>query len=153
MHLDYYHQNREPIYRSLKLRILCERHLPVDPDDVIDYKLFCLNGEPYFTFVCFDRRRGLKMDYYDLDWNKHPIQKHYPISDILMPKPAHYDRMLEYARKLAAPFPFVRVDFYEAWDQIIFGELTFVPETGMGAFTPEIHDYDMDDALQLPVRC
>ena len=35
--------------------------------------------------------------------------------------------MYEYAEKLSKPFKFVRVDFYDYQNKIIFGELTFTP--------------------------
>ena len=44
-----------------------------------------------------------------------------------MPKRSCYDEMLDIARKLSAPFPFVRVDLYDIGGKPVFGELTFVP--------------------------
>ena len=35
--------------------------------------------------------------------------------------------MLDIARKLSAPFPFVRVDLYDIGGKPVFGELTFAP--------------------------
>ena len=43
------------------------------------------------------------------------------------PKPSCYDEMLDIARKLSAPFPFVRVDLYDIGGKPVFGELTFAP--------------------------
>ena len=42
-------------------------------------------------------------------------------------KPKCIDEMFSYAEKLSKPFKFVRVDFYDCNDKVIFGELTFTP--------------------------
>jgi len=42
-------------------------------------------------------------------------------------KPKFMNEMLTCAKKLAQPFPFVRVDFYVNDNKIIFGEMTFSP--------------------------
>jgi len=36
--------------------------------------------------------------------------------------------MLEAAMDLAAPFPFVRIDFYSIRDRLVVGEMTFTPD-------------------------
>jgi hypothetical protein len=40
-------------------------------------------------------------------------------------------------RRLAADFPFVRVDLYVAGGRVYFGELTFTPGSGIVDFTPK----------------
>lgn len=54
-------------------------------------------------------------------------------NNVDIPKPKYLERMLEIARTLSAPFPFVRVDLYEIKDKIFFGEMTF--SANMGMFT------------------
>ena len=41
------------------------------------------------------------------------------------------DTAIEYAERLAMPFPCVRVDLYILQDRIYFGELTFTPCGGV----------------------
>ena len=41
--------------------------------------------------------------------------------------PTKFELMKEYAEKLAAPFKFVRVDFYEVAGKVYLGEMTFTP--------------------------
>ena len=48
-------------------------------------------------------------------------------ADFTLPRPIHLSEMVEYARRLSAPFPFVRVDLYDTADGVVFGELTFTP--------------------------
>ena len=47
------------------------------------------------------------------------------------------DEMVEYAKKLAKPFPFVRVDFYAVEDKVYFAEMTFTPSANiLGRYKP-----------------
>ena len=48
--------------------------------------------------------------------------------------------MLQSAEKLSSPFDFVRVDFYENDGAVLFGELTFHPDSGNAPFS----DYESD---------
>lgn len=42
-------------------------------------------------------------------------------------RPNSFEKMVEIARVLSKPFPFVRVDFYEIAGKPVFSELTFTP--------------------------
>ena len=52
-------------------------------------------------------------------------------------KPEHLESMLDIAARLSAPFPFVRVDFYERPDTFFLGELTFTQGGGLKPLYPE----------------
>lgn len=54
--------------------------------------------------------------------------------------PSNLSEMIEIAEKLSNDFKFVRVDLYNGKGKIYFGELTFYPAAGMGAFVPEEWD-------------
>ena len=45
--------------------------------------------------------------------------------------PISIEQMWEIVEKLCKPFPFVRVDLYDANGKVIFGELTFTPSAGL----------------------
>jgi len=100
-----------------------------------DYKVFCFNGEPKYIMVCVGREKGghPKFYFFNTDWTLARISR----DSIAAPegfsieKPQCYDKMIEYSRKLAKPFPFVRADFYVAGEKLIFGELTFTPSGGL----------------------
>ena len=57
--------------------------------------------------------------------------------------------ILQAARKLAEGIPFVRVDFY-ALPKLVFGEMTFFPENGVGMFLPRDWDLRLGKHLTLP---
>ena len=60
--------------------------------------------------------------------------------------------MVEVARVLSRGFPFARIDLYALGQRIVFGEVTFYPEGGLGRFTPERYDRIVGDMMTLPPR-
>ena len=58
--------------------------------------------------------------------------------------------MIQIAADLAAPFPHVRVDFYEQNGRIIFGEMTFFDGSGFYSFDPDEWDFTIGNMLELP---
>lgn len=109
---------------------------------LIDYKLWCFNGEPFGFYVVYDRAIGTSYhvrDFYDLDWNhrtdwmtdkspRHPI-----------PKPKGIETMIEAGKILSKGFPEMRVDFYDIDGDIHLGELTMSATSGcMSYFSPEL---------------
>jgi len=146
----------EPYYRQMTSCILAERYLEQDGElstSLIDYKFHCFNGQPAFCLALCNRVIGEHVSkvLYDLDWNKH---NEYLVeaerTDIDIPKPHSYATMLEIARDLSRPFPFVRVDLYEIHGNPIFGELTFTPAAGfITYYTPEFLNI-LGDMLRLP---
>ena len=116
----------------------------LSPKSMIDYKVWCVNGEPECIFVAYNRQNGMtvNMALYDTEWNAMPqylrdtnLETYRP--DVEIPRPKCLDEMLSVARKLAEPFEQVRVDFYQIEDKPVVGELTF--STGYGYFTDEFY--------------
>lgn len=108
----------------------------------LDYKFFMFAGEPRFIQVNIRESQALTLSFYDSDWNRQAWGiKSYPQGcDIEQPK--QLERMFEISRKLAQGFDFVRVDLYAPNDKkILFGELTFAPNSGIKRFIPS-HDTD-----------
>ena len=150
---NFFYGGREWPYKNIKPRIIIEKYMESDGGkDLLDYKFMCFNGKVECSFVCLDRnnKNGLKVDFYDLEWNKLPFERHYPNSNVVVSKPKNYNLMLELADKLSKEIPFVRVDFYEINEKIYFGELTFYPGSGYEKFTPEKYDRVLGDMLELP---
>lgn len=152
---NYYYTNLEWVYKRIKKRIICEQYLEGKDGEVpIDYKILCFNGEPKCLFLCLDRfsGTGLKVDFYDLEWNKMPFRRYYPNSDRLIKRPEKLDDMLEIARRLSKGFPFVRVDLFQIAQRIVFGEMTFFPGSGFEPFEPEEYDELLGSWLELHRR-
>lgn len=139
---DIYWSGREWVYKNLKRRLIVEKYLEDNSGGLLDYKFFCFNGEPRFMQLEVGRYTANNTrNFYDMDWNLMPFGKeleHNP--NIKVEKPKGFEEMKEIARKLSAPFSFVRVDLYEVAGKIYFGELTFFPAGGAPDFKPIEYD-------------
>ena len=56
------------------------------------------------------------------------------------------------AEALAEGIPFVRVDLYDVNSNILFGEMTFIPDAGYTKYQPPEWDYILGTYLNLPVN-
>lgn len=153
--INYYWQNREWVYRDLKPTFIVERYLDDQSgSSLTDYKFYCFNGEPAFCQVIKNRGKNESIDFYDLKWEHLPFTglRRIPFADSNISKPKGYEKMVELARALAQPFPFVRADFYNIEGRILFGELTFFPQSGLGEFTPNEYDKQIAKNIILPLK-
>lgn len=65
--------------------------------------------------------------------------------------PENLNEMISIVEKLSDGFKFLRVDLYNVKGKIYFGELTFYPVSGMGAFVPEEWDEKLGEWIKLPL--
>lgn len=140
----------EPHYGAIPPCIIAEELLDAGKQanpstSLIDYKIWCLNGKPYFTWCAWNRRgaSGADCGVYDLEWNYRPefsiFTSHYTKGVELLKRPDNLDRMYQIASVLSEDFPILRVDLYEVDGHIYFGELTFTPLGGFVDYIkPEI---------------
>jgi hypothetical protein len=147
----YYLSGQEWAYKNVKPRIIIEKYLEDDQGELLDFKLFCFNGEAKFIQVhkFFEGYKCLA--HFDLNWNKLQVtsqnMKAYE-GDIERPK--SLEKMIELASKLADKLPFVRVDLYNVNGEVFFGELTFYPSDARKNFFPESFNKKVADYLILP---
>ena len=145
---------REYPYKNVKPRIIAEQYMEDNPDsqDLTDYKLMCFNGKVKCSFTCTSRyaKDGLKVTFFDTNWERMPFERHYPAEPNQICKPKSYEEMTKLAEKLADKIPFVRIDFYEIKGKPYFGEMTFFPGNGMEEFTPEEWDETLGSWIELP---
>ena len=132
-------------YSKITPRIICEMYLPSLEEHVIDYKIYCINGNPDNILVCHNRKANGHSDIsaYSLDWKRLSYLKESSDSKKDITKPKQLQRMIEIAKKLSEPFPFVRVDLYEIDAHIYFGELTFTPKGNI------LDDYKDDVLIEM----
>lgn len=146
----YYIISREWAYEGAKQSKVIVEELLVDPDSsdgsICDYKFLCYNGKFHYLWIDKDRysnhRRGF--------WNKElqfmpdKVSDHPTFTTDDVPTlPDNIEEMITVAEKLAAGFPFVRVDLYNIRGRIIFGEMTFYPWSGYCRYTPDSFDFDL----------
>lgn len=130
----------EPHYKGIVPCVIAEELLPLEKGDksLIDYKIWCFNGKPYYIWACSDRDNyGTDVMTYDLSWNPMPeasvFDSRYRKGEIIA-KPKNLNKMLEVAEALAKPFPQVRIDLYNVNGKVYFGETTFTSLGGMMNF-------------------
>lgn len=147
----------EPHYWNIERRIIAEEFLENNSEvglssSLIDYKFWCIHGEPVIIMVLYNRNSmrvgnkggkessSLQAAVYDLEWNPRPDVQAGPLAHSVhldIPRPRHLDEMITICKTLSSPFPQVRVDLYEVNDKVYFGELTFTPGGNLRYFTPE----------------
>ena len=157
---NFYYLGREWPYKNVKPRIIAEPLMSNSNDnknlknELTDYKFMSFNGKVKCLFVCTERfsADGLKVNFFDRDWNALPFERYYPRSLKIINKPVNYNEMIMFAEKLSENIPFVRVDFYEIDNKIYFGEITFYPGSGMEEFKPSEWDRKLGDWIQLPIK-
>lgn len=134
----------EPCIIAEELLHSDEEQNRISPNSLIDYKVWCINGNPESILIVYDRRgHHYCLDLYDTQWNR-MMDKMQPCEgceyrEDPIPQPQCLSQMLEMAKLLSKPFQEVRVDFYVVGGKPIIGELTFT--TGFGYFTNEYYDY------------
>ena len=146
-----YWSGREWPYKNVKPCIIAEKYMEDENHQLNDYKFMVFNGKVKCSFTCTERfsKDGLKVTFYDANWDIMPFERHYPRSKTPITKPLNYDEMVELAEKLSKDIPFVRVDFYSIKGKIYFGEMTFYPGSGLEEFTPQEWDKKLGDWLEL----
>lgn len=108
-------------YESINRRIIVEENISND-EELVDYKLYMLNGEIIFTDIVnvdVNNGRNNVHSYYDYEKNKLSGEEELP---------SKYDEMVEIAKKLFPQYlNFARLDFYQVGNKIYFGEITLTP--------------------------
>ncbi len=138
-------------YKNVPGRIFVEKYIEHTGTDLNDYKFHCFNGVPRFVLVCEERSaKRMKKTFLDLDWNIMPCHRADGDVNQDVQKPDNFDEMLRIVNILCKPFPFVRVDLYNASGQLYVGEMTFHPGCGLESFVPTSYNRIIGDMLELP---
>ena len=153
--IDFGKLYNEVHYSNIKPCIFAEEYLPTMSLYQTDYKFQCINGEPYCILICADRGADgeAQLFSYNLKWERVPLlngEEHTMSREFQ--KPLQFNKMIEYARILARPFPYVRVDFYEVDGKLYIGELTFTPYGNIMTYYKNSILEDMGNKLVLPPK-
>lgn len=134
-------------YKNIIPKIYAEEIL-IDGDKIQiipNYEVYCFNGTPEFILY---RNKQLKQGIYNTKWEKLDFSIEYK-SKADKERPIFLEEMINYSKKLSEKFNFVRIDFFEANNEIYFGEMTFTPYSGFIKYTPDIYDLYYGQKLKL----
>ena len=139
--------------KELHKHYICERYLSDESQSIpIDYKVYCFHGQPKAILYIAGRFKQKKGCFMSPEWDYQGCLNDTYQRMITPPeRPPHLSQMLEYASKLSAPFPFVRVDFYDIGGKLIFGEMTFFPNGCIGMQETSVGGHAMTELLQLDI--
>lgn len=143
LHIPFGYQNCQLHYTKIKPCIIAEELLDNDyseisPASLVDFKVYCINGEPQFIWVAYNRiNMHVHVQCFDTNWNaktenmKNGMSHYvYDPNDKVFEKPACLEEMLDIARIISAPFPQLRADFYIVKGKPVIGEMTFTQGYG-----------------------
>jgi hypothetical protein len=141
---------REWSYLEIPPMVIIERMVQMPNDDLPDeYKFFVYHGRAHFIQFGCDRARGLKLNFYDREWNLLLAKLRYPHTSRPVSRPENLRELIELAETIGAQFDFVRVDLYSPPQGILFSEVTFYPNAGLEAFFPEEWDTKFGEPWQI----
>lgn len=153
---NYFLKGREWPYKNVPRKIVAEEYMEcIDSGELMDYKFMCFNGKVEYIFVCHNRFKegGLYVDFYNNKWERVSISRgEGTYSNVKLPRPKNFDRMIDLAEKYSKQIPFLRMDFYEIEGELFFGEFTFFPGGGIEAFEPKEADRMLGDLIELPQK-
>ena len=150
---NHYYTTYEWPYKNIKQKIICENYMcNKNEDNLIVYKIFCFNSEPYlFQVIINDKTKEEKINYYDLNWNKLSLEQTFKNFDYELPRPNNLDLMLKLSKQLSRYLKyFIRIDFYEINNKLYFSEYTFYSDSGLAKFTPDYWDLNLGNLIKLP---
>ena len=152
---NYYLTFREWPYQDVPRKILAEQYMEDESGyELKDYKFFCFWGKCKCFKVDFDRFVKHRANYYDRDKKLLYLGEKCcpPDFEKKIKLPTTIDEMIDFSEILSRNVPFLRVDLYSVNEKIYFGELTFYPASGIGAFTEESWDQILGDWIVLPEK-
>lgn len=125
--------------------------LEVIQPDLMDYKVFCFDGEVKMIEVDYDRFTEHKRNLYTPEWERMEATIGFPTDTKReFEKPKSLNTLLEVSSRLSKGFPHIRTDFYILNEKVLFGELTFYHGSGYEKTSPESLNKLMGDWIKLP---
>lgn len=129
-------------YEKIKPKIIAEKYIENNGNDLQDFKFLCFNGTTEFCWIDIGRYSDHRRNVYDVNWNLQRWQQHtYLNTESSVDRPKNYEEMIHVANILSSEFSHVRVDLYNVNGEIYFGEMTFSNSSGLEVITPS--EYDM----------
>lgn len=149
--------SREWNYKNIPRKVVVEKVIRDKKGCLpLDYKFMCFNGIPQLLFLDLGvinpdqtYNHNYPRNIYNMDFELLPVHETRPNASYPVEKPENFEKMVEIAKILSAPFPFCRVDLYNVDGQIYFGEITFYHGGGCNAIEPEEWDLKMGNWIDI----
>lgn len=146
---------REWVYCVERPRIVVEEFLKTDePHGLCDYKFFCFKGKTEFIYYIYDRKLGRQAKLLICNENLEPVP-YYRRDELrgnsVPVKPENFEEMKRMAEELSEDFPHARIDLYNLYGKIYFGEITFFDGSGYMTYDPDEFDTILGNKFILPV--
>lgn len=149
---NYFYSGREWPYKNVKPQIIAEQYFS-ELNGLNDYKFYCFNGEPKLMLLVQGRGTPNNTgDFFDEEGEPVELMWGFCRSAVCPALPDTFSEMKEIAKILSAGIPHVRVDLYDVFGRIYFGEMTFFDGSGMDTMEPEDWDYKLGQMLKLPAE-
>lgn len=140
-------------YLNMRPMAFAEPYIEQTDGQVYDYKFYYSNGEFIYMFIATERTtdKSLTYTFYDDQFRRLPFRYgKKPNADPEPAMPHNLEKMVELGKKLAEPFAFVRVDFYEISEsELYLGEMTFYSGGGTLSFDPVEWDEKLGERIKL----
>ncbi len=147
---DYGKKTVERHYSPIKPQIIIEEYIGGESLPT-EYKIHVFNGRARSLYTVTGRGKDIRYDNFKIDWTPFEGSQFngWNSSDIRPKCPQNFPEMVKIAERLASPFPFVRVDFYDIDGKIYFSEMTFTPAKGTLILDDDKADYEMGEWLDI----
>ena len=140
-------------YRDMKPVAFAEPYIEQANGQVYDYKFYYCRSEFLYMFIATERHtdQNLTYTFFDDQFRVMPFTYGNKPNETPVPAmPHNLDKMVELGKKLAEPFTFVRVDFYETDAETFYlGEMTFYSGGGTLPFDPPEWDEKLGEKIRL----
>lgn len=146
---DYYKYTKEPQYKNIKKKIICEEYLECKSGSLIEYDLHCFSGKVKLIEVHTGRFKIYREDYFLTDWTRVNTRGKVENSSGDIEKPIYLEKLIELAEGLAEGFEYIRVDFNGVDEKLYFSELTFTPDNGTDRYNPLEVDLELAKLIDL----
>ncbi|MCM1262523.1 MAG: hypothetical protein NC313_07345 [Butyrivibrio sp.] len=147
---DYWTRHVEIQYKYInKRKIICEEYLEDGYEGLITYKFFCFYGVPRFLYAAFIKNGESIINCYDMEFIPIKMSRKHEGQDYSIKKPDNWSELVNTARRLSKPLPFVRVDLYSCYGKVYFSEFTVCPTGGLIKYNEAGVDEKLGELLEL----
>ena len=153
LHTPFGYKGMEVQYINIPRKIIAEKYIEQKDGNLLDYKIYCFNGEPAYFQMIGDRdlkKHDGRLAFYDIHWNLMEFTSgDYPEYEYKLEKPKCLDDLINISRILSSDFQFVRIDLYVIDEGIKFGEMTFTPANGNLPWKPQSANLMLGEMMKL----